>query len=57
MEDYRKQMDKKFLEQLKDKIQIYLKNKGFQNAEFIRENMDKVSGLYVENSIEKGGAR
>ena len=57
MEIYRKQMDKKFLEQLKDKIQIYLKNKGFQNADFIRENMDKVSGLYVENSIEKGGPR
>ena len=58
MEDYRKQMDKRFLEQLKDKIQIYLTSKGFQNAEFIRENMDDgVSGLYVEHLIEKGGAR
>jgi len=57
MEEYRKQMDKKFLEQLKDKIQIYLKNKGFKNADFIRTNMDEVSGLYVENSIEKGEAR
>ena len=57
MEDYRKQMDKKFLEQLKDKIQIYLKNKRFTKADFIRANMDEVSGLYVENSIEKGGAR
>lgn len=57
MEDYRKQMDKRFLEQLKDKIQIYLKSKGFKKADFIRANMDEVSGLYVENSIEKGEAR
>lgn len=57
MENYRKQMDKKVLEQLKDKIQIYLRNKGFRNTDFIKENMDKVSGLYVENSLEKGGAR
>ncbi len=54
MENYRKEMDKKILEQLKDKIQIYLKSKGLKTADFIRENMDKVAGLYVENSIENG---
>ena len=54
---YRKEMDKRVLEQLKDKIQNYLWNKGFENADFIRENLDKVAGLYVENSIENGGAR
>ena len=53
MENYRKEMDKKILEQLKDKIQIYLKSKGLKTADFIRENMDKVAGLYVENSIER----
>ncbi len=57
MENYRKQMDGKILEQLKNKVQIYLKNRGFQNADFIRENMDKVLGLYVENSVEKSGPR
>ena len=57
MGNYRKEMDKRVLEQLKDKIHIYLKNKGFKNADFIRENLDKVAGLYVENSIENGGAR
>ncbi len=57
MENYRKQMDKRVLEQLKDKIQIYLKSKGLKTADFIRENMDKVAGLYVENSIEKDGPR
>lgn len=57
MEIYRKQMDKKILEQLKDKIQIYLKNKGFQRVNFIIENLDKVAGLYVENLIETGGPR
>ena len=45
MEIYRKQMDKRVLEQLKDKIQIYLKSKGLRTADFIRENMDKVAGL------------
>ncbi len=54
---YRKEMDKRVLEQLKDKIQNYLWNKGFENADFIRKNLDKVAGLYVENSIENGGAR
>ena len=54
---YRKEMNKRVLEQLKDKIQNYLWNKGFENADFIRENLDKVAGLYVENSIENGGAR
>lgn len=57
MEDYREQMDKKVLEQLKDKIQIYLNRQGFKNADFIRENMNKVVALYVENSIEKGKSR
>lgn len=57
MENYRKEMDKKILEQLKDKIQMYLKNKGLKTADFIRENMDKVAGLYVENSVENGKAR
>lgn len=57
MEIYRKQMDKKILEQLKDKILIYLKNRGFQKCEFIRENLDKVAGLYVENMIERDGPR
>lgn len=57
MENYRKEMDKKVLEQLKDKIQIYLKSKGLRTADFIRENMDKVVGLYVENSVENGKAR
>ena len=57
MEIFRKQMDKKILEQLKDKILIYLKNRGFQKCEFIRENLDKVAGLYVENMIERDGPR
>ncbi len=57
MEIYRKQMDKRVLEQLKDKIQIYLKSKGLRTADFIRENMDKVAGLYVENSVENGKVR
>ena len=57
MEVYRKQMDKKILEQLKDKIIIYLKNRGFQRCEFTRENLDKVAGLYVENMIERDGPR
>ena len=57
MEIYRKQMDKKILEQLKDKIIIYLKNRGFQRCEFTRENLDKVAGLYVENMIERDGPR
>ena len=57
MEIYRKQMDRKILEQLKDKIIIYLKNRGFQKCEFIRENLDKVAGLYVENMIERDGPR
>lgn len=57
MEIYRKQMDRKILEQLKDKILIYLKNRGFQKCEFIRENLDKVAGLYVENMIERDGPR
>ena len=57
MENYRKEMDKNVLEQLKDKIQAYLKSKGLRTADFIRENMDKVAGLYVENSVENGKAR
>lgn len=57
MEKYRKELDKRILEQLKDKIQFYLKRKGLTTADFIRENMDKVAGLYVENSIEQGGPR
>ena len=57
MEIYRKQMDKRVLEQLKDKIQIYLKSKGLRTADFIRENMDKVAGLYLENSVENGKVR
>ena len=57
MENYRKEMDKNVLDQLKDKIQVYLKSKGLRTADFIRENMDKVAGLYVENSVENGKAR
>lgn len=57
MENYRKEMDKNVLEQLKDKIQVHLKSKGLRTADFIRENMDKVAGLYVENSVENGKAR
>ena len=57
MENYREKMDKKVLEQLKDKIQMYLNRQGFKNTDFIRENMDKVVSLYVENSIEKGKSR
>lgn len=56
MEIYRKQMDKKILEHLKDIIQTYLKSKGFKNANFIRENLDKVAGLYVENLTGRYGA-
>jgi len=57
MENYRKEMDKKVLEQLKDKIQLYLKRRGLETADFIRKNMDDVAGVYVENSIEKDGPR
>lgn len=57
MEYYRKEMDKSVLEQLKDRIQRYLESKGLEDtANFIRENMDKVAGLYVENSIEQGNS-
>lgn len=58
MEYYRREMDKSILEQLKKKIQEYLESKGIKDtAKFIRENMDKVVGLYVENSSEQGGPR
>lgn len=58
MEYYRREMDKSILEQLKKKIQEYLESKGIKDtAKFIRENMDKVVGLYVENSREQGGPR
>ena len=57
MEDYREKMDKQVLEHLKDIIQMYLNRKGFKNANFIRENLDKIHALYVENSIEKTGIR
>lgn len=57
MEVYRKQMDANVLEQLKDKIQKYLEKQGLDNADFIRQNMDEVSGLYVENSLEQGGPK
>lgn len=57
MDNYREQMDKVILEKLKDKIQNYLESKGFENSDFIRENLDKVEGLYVENLIERSNAR
>lgn len=53
MEMYRKQIDKKILEQLKNKIQNYLKRKKFDNEGLVRNNLDKVAGLYVENLKEK----
>ena len=58
MEYYRREMDKSILEQLKKKIQEYLESKGLEDkSKFIRENMDKVVALYVENSKEHGGPR
>ena len=54
---YRKEIDKQILEELKNKIEEYLKNKDLKTAEFIRKNMDEVGKLVVENSIEQGGPK
>ena len=47
MEIYRKQLDKKILESIKNKIYKYLQSKGLENVEFFKSNMDAVEGLYV----------
>ena len=54
---YRKEIDKQILEELKNKIEEYLKSKDLKTAEFIRKNMDEVGKLVVENSIEQGGPK
>lgn len=55
MARYRKQMDKYVLESLKDKIQNYLKSKGFKDVDLIRNNMNEIAALVVENSVENDG--
>lgn len=55
--EYRKKMDDKVLNNLKDKVQNYLIRKGITTADFIRQNMDEVENLYVENSLEQGKSK
>lgn len=55
--NYREKMDKNILESLKYTIYSYLQKKGIENAELFKQNMDNVEGLYVENSVEKGGPK
>lgn len=55
MELFRREIDKSILDELKDKIYIYLQGKNL-DANFFKSNMDAVTGLYVENSKERGGS-
>lgn len=54
---YREELDRKILEEIKNKIYTFLKYKDVENVDLLKQNMDKIARLCVENSVENFGPR
>ena len=55
MEVYRETIDELALNGLKNKILRYLESREFKSLDLVRNNLDSVGGLYVENLKEQNG--
>lgn len=54
---YREELDIKILEKIKSKIYTFLKNRNVENVDSLKQNMNKIARICVENSVENYGPK